>query len=90
MVQKPLRQLRQVAIAVEDRRHGQPEHIAAEPDMVDADDIGHTREALDIGPEVGEDRTRWPNADDAAGAGDDPRVIGRDLPALRSRRARHR
>src|ERR1700736_6569681 len=58
--------------------------------MVDADDIGHPREAFDIGLEVGEDRTRRPNPNDPARAGNHSRMIGRDLPALRSGRARHR
>ncbi len=49
--------------------------------MVDADGVDCARDAGGERRQIGEDAGGRPDADDAAGAGDDACVIRRDLPA---------
>src|SRR6266849_5641009 len=59
------------------------ELVGADADMIDADDLGHLLEAVDVSVEA---RKEVPDADRSAGLGDRPRMVGADLPAPERRR----
>src|SRR5260370_1061500 len=55
------------------------ELVGADADVIDPDDLDHLFQAVDVFVEA---RKEVPDADRSAGAGDRPRVIGADLPAV--------
>src|SRR6516165_5094863 len=59
------------------------ELVGADADVIDADDLGHLLEAVDVSIDA---RVKVPDADRAAGPGDCKRVAGADLPAAERRR----
>ena len=59
------------------------ELVGADADVIDADDLGHLFEAVDVSIDAGK---KVPDADRAAGLGDRPRMIGADLPTPERRR----
>src|SRR5437762_12744011 len=54
------------------------ELVGADADVIDADNVGHLLDAVDVFVEA---REEVPDANRAARRGDGPRVVGADLPA---------
>jgi len=71
----------QGVVVGEDGAADEAAQVRADADMVDAGRGGHADDAGGHGGKVGVDRRGWPDADDAAGVGDQFRVLRRDLAA---------
>jgi len=57
--------------------------VGADADVIDADDLGHLLQAVDVAIDA---RKKVPDANRAAGLGDCPRIAGADLPTAERRR----